>query len=64
LEQSDAATAARTEWVEKHNKDFDRWFDESHTDKEIEERLGEMIRTQMMLLRVMDSLRNFYLVGR
>lgn len=59
LEQFDAATAARKDWVERHNKDFDRWFDETHTDKEVKKLLTDMIRTQISLLRVMDSLRKF-----
>ena len=59
LEQFDAATAARSDWVGKYHEDFDRWFGESHTEEEVNQLLKEMTRTQTILLEVTADLRAF-----
>lgn len=59
LDQFEEATAARAEWVQLHRKDFDRWFDDSHTDAEVTALLAQMDATRAALLDVTGQLRDF-----
>jgi hypothetical protein len=59
LEQFDEATAARLDWVKKHDKEFEHWFDESHTDEEVAQLLAEMEGTQARLFELVVDLRKF-----
>jgi hypothetical protein len=59
LEQFEAATSARLDWVQEHCKNFDRWFDESHTDEEVTRLLTEMTDTKARLYDVEVQLRGF-----
>ncbi len=59
LNQFDQATAARAEWVRAHRKNFDRWFDQSHTDAEVSQLLDGMEATEIALLEATEQLREF-----
>jgi hypothetical protein len=59
LEQFDEATAARLDWVKKHDKEFERWFDESHTDEEVAQLLAAMESTEQRLFVLVLNLTKF-----
>ncbi len=59
LDQFEQATAARSEWVRAHRKNFDRWFDDSHTDAEVSQLLDQMEATEAALLETTEQLRTF-----
>ena len=63
LEQFEAATEARLDWVGEHREDFNRWFDESHTDEEVAQLLAAMGATEAGLLDVTAKLREFITVN-
>lgn len=59
LDQFEQAAASRAEWVKKHRKDFDRWFDRSRTDAEVFQIIAEMEATKIALFKVTERLRGF-----
>lgn len=59
LNQFEQAATSRAEWVKKHRKDFDRWFDQSRTDAEVFQLLAEMEATKIELFKVTERLRGF-----
>jgi hypothetical protein len=46
LEQFEVATAARSNWMRQYGEDFERWFDSSRTNEEVDTLLAELTATQ------------------
>ncbi|MBB1153501.1 hypothetical protein [Amycolatopsis dendrobii] len=59
LDQFEQAVAARYQWIREHRKNFDRWFDDSRSDVEVNQILSEMDATRTALLEAANQLREF-----
>ncbi|MEU7864569.1 hypothetical protein [Nonomuraea sp. NPDC049141] len=68
LDQFVDAFEQRAEWVLEHREQFDRWFDGSRSDDEIDQLLREMDTTARQLRSARDQMRTFivakYPMGR
>jgi len=59
LEQFEAATGARSDWMRQYGKDFERWFDSSRTNEEVDALLAGLAATQRGLHETTVKLRQF-----
>jgi len=59
LEQFEAATTARSDWMRQYGRDFERWFDRSRTNEEVDALLVGLATTQRGLHEATVGLRQF-----